>query len=133
MLIIGNGVPAPSSGSECGLHYLSLSEGEVECGLSHHHVSGYLTVTSLAAKVRPSALSFGTMMVGTVPPVQVLSEKLSWEGNLSVSWLPPKNVMVAHKEATKESRGASWQFTGLNTVYGALLGFKNDLRLKLQK
>lgn len=83
MLIIGNGVPAPSSGSECGFHYLSLSEGEG--GLSHHHVSGYLTVSSLAAKVRPNALSFGTMMVGTLSPVQVLSEKLPWEGNLSVS------------------------------------------------
>lgn len=54
---------------------------------SHHHVSGTLTVTSVAAKVRPSVLSFGVTMVSTVPPVQMLSEKLSREGNLSASWL----------------------------------------------
>lgn len=56
---------------------------------SHHHVSGFLPVTSLAAKVRPSVMTFGAMMVNTVPPVHVLSEKLSWEGNLTASWLCP--------------------------------------------
>lgn len=42
----------------------SVSQREVD-GLSHRHVSGYPTVTSLAAKARSSALSFGETMVNT--------------------------------------------------------------------
>lgn len=71
VLVIESGVPAPSfsvlssSGSECDFAApVSLSErwwGRCR----HHHFSGHLTVTSLAAKLSPSTVSFRVMTVNT--------------------------------------------------------------------
>lgn len=102
----------------------------------HDHVSGYLTVTSSAAEMRPSALIFGAEMVDTVPSVQVLSEELSWEGNLSASWLDPgcsprtswKLLRRLQREATV-LHGSSLALI----LWRGFLGFRNNLRLKLKK
>lgn len=58
-------------------------------GPLHHHVSGYLTVTSLAARVRPSALSFGEMMVNTCSSSLDALREAVLGRELSASWLYP--------------------------------------------
>lgn len=65
--------------------------------------------------------NFGVTTVNTVPPVQVLTGKLAWEGSLSASgWASAATweCVVAHCE-----HSASWRLTGFINSMERFSGF----------